>query len=233
MKRKRPTKIKIKIKMSLEIQQPEKFSRKRQKLEQELEEISQEKSRMKLGNWLEEKSKEIIEELGGICTITRAHSYRPKKGKNTIDIDRDFKVIGDYGMDGIGEITLNEKKYKFILQCKNWSKEISSSQVSELEGVLNRFPGYIGLFITRSGANNRARITAKESSHNIILLNVEELYDLKQVLKETKIKTFIGLKEEIDEEYQGLKINLEKNIIKVNKFSTGIKRTYMHYSQED
>ena len=65
------------------------------------------------------------------------------------------------------------------------------------------------------------------------MLDVEELYDLKQVLKETKIKTFISLKEEIDEEYQGLKINLEKNIIKINKLSTEIKRIYMHYSQED
>jgi restriction endonuclease Mrr len=240
MKRKRTIEINFNFKLNINMNinninieetSDLKLQRKKQKIIQELNEITKEKSKMKAGTWLEEASKRVIEYLGGICTISKAHSIRPKRGK-TFNIERDFKVIGDYGIDGIGEITFNNKKYKFILQCKNWSREISSSEISALEGVLNRFSRYIGLFITRNGANRRARNSAKESVHNIIIMNIEELFNLENILRETTIKTFIGLSEEIEEEYQGLTIDMKNNIIKAEKLSHGIKRTYAQFLRD-
>ena len=213
--------------------------RSRQKKRQKTEELQKKvkeafkiKSPILKGNWLEEETKDIIEELGGICTISKAHSFKqPPKGLS-FNFNRDFKILGDYGLDGIGEITFNKVKYHFILQCKMWNKKISSSEINAFSGTLSRFKNYIGLFITGGqGANIRAINSAKEASQTIIIINIEELYNLQEILEKTEIKTLSELTEEIDKEYENFKADLKENIIYADKFRVGIKRTYSHLQQ--
>ena len=209
--------------------------RKRQKieeLEKKVKEAFKIKSPILKGNWLEEETKDIIEELEGICTISKAHSFKqPPKGL-PFNFNRDFKILGDYGLDGIVEITFNKIKYHFILQCKMWNKKISSSEINAFSGTLSRFKNYIGLFITGGqGANIRAINSAKEASQTIIILNIEELYDLQEILEKTEIKTFSELTEEIDKKYENFKADLKENVIYADKFRVGIKRTYSHLQQ--
>src|SRR5215208_3956851 len=189
--------------------------RKRQKieeLEKKVKEASKIKSPILKGNWLEEETKDIIEELEGICTISKAHSFKhPPKGL-PFNFNRDFKILGDYGLDGIEEITFNKIKYHFILQCKMWNKKISSSEINAFSGTLSRFKNYIGLFIIGGqGANIRAINSAKEASQTIIILN------------KTEIKTFSELTEEIDKKYENFKADLKENVIYADKFRVGIK----------
>ncbi|CAG8658466.1 339_t:CDS:2 [Funneliformis caledonium] len=74
---------------------------------------------------------------------------------------------GDGGIDVIGRIV----DTPFIIQCKNWHRNIGPSVVREIEGVLTRYPNTIAVIVASSKNNfyPAAIETAKSSVFNIIL----------------------------------------------------------------
>ncbi|CAI2186498.1 5270_t:CDS:1, partial [Funneliformis geosporum] len=130
-----------------------------------------------------EITKEYIEKNEGICTLTNNHKYirdnKTGQEKRTI--------IGNNGFDGIGSIKIEGDVIKFIVQCKTSQMH---NDISALQGVLTRYPDHIGLMIVANNSLNvAARNIAKQSEQTILVIEISELKNLKDILSKTKIAT--------------------------------------------
>ena len=184
--------------------------------------FANEKNATKKGNWLELKSKDILETLGATVTISKAQYWLKPKENENFDATKHLKVIGDNGIDGIGEIKVGNKIVKFVIQCKcyNAKNEISTDVPRSLLNVLDSYPDRIGILITAfDNLNERAENIIKNARRTVLHIPITHLQHIREFILAQELK--FQNSEEIyveGEEYCDYKEYHQQTLIKEAKY---------------
>ena len=143
---------------------------------------------LKKGEWLEDETKNQLEQLGFTTTITKSYTW-------TKNEEQEFprrKILGDNGIDGIARKKINGEIYQCIVQCKCYKKTtpISTDVIQHLDNNVSQWktPGMFGLLVVKhkESLNKRAMNAIANALNPIIVVEIEKMQELPQLVKDIK-----------------------------------------------
>jgi hypothetical protein len=147
------------------------------------------------GDWLEKETKKQLEKHGFSVTVTQSQ-YWEKDETNP----KGFKkvIIGDNGIDGIARIRIEEKNYNCIIQCKCYAptSSISTNVIAQLDNNIDHWKQErsFGLLVvlSKESVNGRAINAIKNARNPIIMIEITEIEDLKQIVQQINWDNYPG-----------------------------------------
>lgn len=102
--------------------------------------------------------------------------------KMGIELDKSIgtSYVADGGIDGFGYITVNGflRTTRVAIQVKRWNNKISSTEIDNFQGAMDKYNAEYGIFITNNDFTRNARKTAVAGTRVITLINGDKICDL-------------------------------------------------------
>ena len=140
------------------------------------------------GDLLEEKTREIFEQLGFCITLTKPRKWT----KNNSEKGFELTIFGDYGIDLFGTINLPTKqgmiRANIIIQCKCYIKsDIPTDTIRAFDATVSKYPGFIGILLVydKKKINKRSHNDITNGNAPILIIDLDEIHLIKDQL--TKI----------------------------------------------
>ena len=117
----------------------------------------------------------LVQEIYQAFLDYDSNSYGFKK----IDVQHDVTLNGKFGnthqIDVYWEFELAETTYRTIVEVKDWDSPVKQEQMHSFKAVLDDIPGCTkGIFVSRSGFQEGARIFANAHGINLVQISKDE-----------------------------------------------------------
>ncbi|WP_417203704.1 restriction endonuclease [Acetoanaerobium sticklandii] len=96
---------------------------------------------------------------------------RNKKIVDSNGIEREFDIYWEYLLGGI--------RYKTVIECKDYSRNVSIDKIDSLIGKLEDFPDIQGVFATKKGYQSGAEQKAKKNGIQLLVVREQNDSDWK------------------------------------------------------